>query len=175
MRWVPLLLLSVAACATPGAQTRQALTEQPQPITGAALDFTLKRWPDGATYQLASDRGSVVLLDVWATWCEPCRDSLPLYINLEKTLSAQGLKVVTLNVDEDERMIEPFVRDLKLGLPVLLDPGGRLVEERLHVRVMPTSLLIDRRGVVRAIEEGFAGEILPKYLKQLSELLEEKP
>jgi thiol-disulfide isomerase/thioredoxin len=145
-----------------------ALESEPSP-----LDFTVKRFPGGEPYGIASDRGNVVLLDVWATWCEPCRDALPMYQDLAKHYASRGLKVYALNVDEDTRAIPPFLEEAKVTLPVLLDANAEVAEKVLRVRGMPTTVLLDRQGKVRYVHEGFSEEFLAKYQAEIEELLAE--
>ncbi|MFP2960290.1 TlpA family protein disulfide reductase [Myxococcus sp. 1LA] len=149
-------------------------TSQRSGLKGSqALDFQVKRYPGGETYDLASDRGSVVVLDVWATWCEPCKDALPYYQDLANEYAAQGLKVYALNIDEDPRAIPTFLEETKVTLPVLLDQNAQVAERTLKVRGMPTTYFIDRQGVVRHVHEGFAEEFLAKYQTELEALLAE--
>jgi thiol-disulfide isomerase/thioredoxin len=116
----------------------------------------------------------VVLLDVWATWCEPCRDALPLYQDLQREYGAKGLKVETINIDEDPKQISEFVKETKVSLPILLDPGGNFSQDTLKVTRMPTTFLVDRKGQVRFVHEGFAEEFLAKYQHEIEQLLAEK-
>lgn len=115
----------------------------------------------------------MVLLDVWASWCEPCRDSLPLYQDFAKEYGARGLKVYAVNVDADPREIEKFLQETHVTLPVLVDPEARVSEAQLKVKMMPTTFLIDRRGVVRHVHEGFAEEFMSKYMADIEGLLAE--
>jgi thiol-disulfide isomerase/thioredoxin len=170
--------LASSACLTPsptipltdGAKGKARLA----PSSAPALDFALKRWPDGPEYRLSQDRGSVVLLDVWATWCEPCRESLPVYEDFAKEYGPRGLKVYTINVDADAKEVGPFVKELKLTLPVLVDPEARLTEVELKVKTMPTSVLVDRRGVVRVSHEGIPDDFIKTYVAEIEQLLAEK-
>src|SRR2546430_1795047 len=123
-RPAPLVALAVLL-ALAGCIQRQAIP----PLTGQVMpaqvaDFALPTYPGGAAHDIKSDRGTVVLLDVWATWCEPCRDALPIYEDLAKEYAARGFKVYAINVDEDPREIAKFVAETKLSLPVLLDKDG---------------------------------------------------
>lgn len=171
-------LLALCGCAkasmpplthpAPGTSAGEQGADAPRP-----LDFQVKRYPGGEPYDLTQDRGSVVLLDVWATWCEPCRDALPYYQDLAREYASRGLKVYALNVDEDARAIPTFLQEVKVTLPVLLDENAQVAERTLKVRVMPTTYFIDRRGVVRHVHEGFAEEFLAKYQSQLEVLLAE--
>ncbi len=140
---------------------------------GQPLAFQVKRYPDNSTYDLKSDRGQVVLLDVWATWCEPCKDALPMYAQLQKEYGARGFKAYALNVDEDVRAIPPFLEEAKVELPVLLDANALVSERLLKVRLMPTTFLIDRKGVIRHVHEGFAEEFLQQFQTEIEQLLAE--
>lgn len=140
----------------------------------APLGFQVKRYPDDSPYSVVSDRGSVVLLDVWATWCEPCRDALPLYEQLAKEYGNRGLKVYALNVDEDARAIPAFLAEAKVTLPILMDANAQVAEKTLGVKMMPTTFLVDRKGVVRFVHEGFAEEFLQKYQTEIEQLLAER-
>ena len=181
MRPFPLVLaaLALGGCAQrmpaltspeAAASSSAALMSESAP---APLQFTVKRYPGGQPHAIASDRGHVVLLDVWATWCEPCRDALPMYEELAKHYAARGLKVYALNVDEDTRAIPPFLTETKVSLPILIDTNATVAEKVLRVRAMPTTVLIDRKGLVRYVHEGFAEEFLAKYRSEIEELLAE--
>jgi thiol-disulfide isomerase/thioredoxin len=175
----PLVVLVLAGCAQnstlPTLVADERGTSQGALASeGTPLTFQVKRYPGGEPYSVVSDRGSVVLLDVWATWCEPCRDALPLYESLAKEYGSRGLKVYALNVDEDERGIPTFLAETKVNLPVLLDANAVVAEKTLKVKMMPTSFLLDRRGVVRFIHEGFAEEFLQKYQTEIEQLLAER-
>lgn len=137
------------------------------------LEVTLPRYPGGEKFKLSSRRGHVVLLDVWATWCEPCRDALPLYQDLANEFGTRGLDVYTINVDADSRAIAPFLEEAKVTLPVLLDPEARFAEATLKVKLMPTALLIDKKGVVRFVHEGFDESQLATWLAEIETLLAE--
>jgi thiol-disulfide isomerase/thioredoxin len=162
---LPLLLLAAGACAGHRPAAR--------PGFPAPLMLELARFPSGAPWTLAADRGSVVFLDVWATWCDPCREALPLYADLAREYGPRGLKVYAVSVDGDPAAIGPFLREAKVELPVLLDPEGRLAESVLKVRSMPTAFLIDRAGVVRSVHEGYDEARLPATLAEVEALLEE--
>ncbi|MBL8949512.1 MAG: TlpA family protein disulfide reductase [Myxococcaceae bacterium] len=138
-----------------------------------SLDFTLNKYPDQTAFKLSSLRGSVVLIDIWATWCDPCRDAMPMYQDLQKEFGAKGFKVLALNVDADASQIPKFLTETKLDLDILLDPNAAYAESTLKVKVMPTALLVDRQGRVRQVHEGFAEDFLAVYLKEVQELLDE--
>jgi len=142
----------------------------------APLELKLPLFPSGDLHDLAKDRGSVVLLDVWATWCEPCRDALPVYQRFLEQYGPRGFKVYAINVDEDSRQIAPFVREMKITLPVLIDRDAAFVERQLKVEVLPTSFILDRRGIIRYKhdKDGFVEAVVPTYRAEIESLLVEK-
>jgi cytochrome c biogenesis protein CcmG, thiol:disulfide interchange protein DsbE len=140
---------------------------------GEALSFTVKTWPDGRDWNVADDRGSVVLLDVWATWCEPCKDALPVYAELAKEYGPRGLKVYALNIDEDPNQIAEFLQETKVAVPILVDQNAAVAERVLKVQMMPTTFILDKRGIVRFVHEGFSEGLLAKYQAEIEQLLSE--
>jgi thiol-disulfide isomerase/thioredoxin len=172
-----LAVLALTGCARQLPPLTGPVSPATAPSGGASaplpLQFTVQRYPGGEPYDIASDRGHVVLLDVWATWCEPCRDALPLYQEFAKHYGDRGLKVYALNVDEDARAIPAFLAEAKVDLPILLDSNAAVADTVLRVRAMPTTLLVDRKGRVRYVHEGFAEEFIAKYQAEIEELLAE--
>jgi cytochrome c biogenesis protein CcmG, thiol:disulfide interchange protein DsbE len=141
--------------------------------SGVPLALKLPKFPSGEPLDLATEQGHVVLLDVWATWCEPCKDALPVYEALAKQYGSRGLRVYAINVDADSRQIAAFLSALKVSLPVLIDKDAAVAESILHVKGMPTTFILDRRGVIRQVHEGFAEEFLMKYQSEIEALLAE--
>lgn len=167
---IAVALVSLAACVK--HEPLPPLTGPIPPKETIALSFP--KYPNGERVDLAKEKGNVVLLDVWATWCEPCRDALPTYEALAKEYGGRGLKVYALNVDTDQSMIPAFLNETKVSLPILLDKNGEAAEQTLKVKLMPTSFLIDKKGVIRHVHEGFAEEFLQQYQSEIEELLAEK-
>jgi thiol-disulfide isomerase/thioredoxin len=163
--------IAVTGCAHQGPRADMAVPG------GAAepLSFEVKRWPGGESFDVAGERGHVVLLDVWATWCEPCRDALPGFERLAREYAPRGVEVFALNVDEDSRQVASFVGETKVSLPILVDQNAAVAEKTLKVRLMPTTFILDRRGVVRFVHEGFAGDSMVKIRSELEHLLDENP
>lgn len=157
----------------PSPRSSSAALESSEGPSSQPLSFQVKHYPDNRPYDVKSDRGQVVLLDVWATWCEPCKDALPLYAQLQREYGKRGFKAYALNVDEDVRAIPAFLEEAKVEVPILLDANALVSERLLKVRLMPTTFLIDRRGVVRHVHEGFAEEFLQKFQTEIEALLSE--
>lgn len=170
---VAALLLPLAACniAPRGPQLVTPLVRSD--VNTEALQLSLPRFPSGESWTLRADRGHVVLLDVWATWCDPCRDALPLYQDIAKQFEPRGLKVYAINIDAEQKLIGPFMQNAKVDLPVLLDPEAKVSEATLKVKLMPTTFLIDKRGVLRHVHEGFDEGQLAGWLEEIEVLLAE--
>jgi peroxiredoxin len=152
------LLLLVAPSANAGVGKGQKAPEFALP--------TLK----GPTLSLASLRGKVVLIDFWAQWCEPCKKELPELDRLAKTYASKGVVVLAVNIDKQRGNAERLVKQLGLGLDVLLDPAGS-VAASYDPPKMPTSFVVDKRGIVRYVNEGFEGPgDVDRFKRQLDEL-----
>ena len=104
--------------------------------------------------KLSSLRGKVVLLDFWASWCEPCKKELPLLSKLAPRLKQKGIEIVAVNIDDDRKNAEDFVRAKGIGLTVVTD-GTKQIVGRWEPPKMPSSFVIDKGGVVRAVNGGF--------------------
>jgi len=182
LRWFSMLVVldgctALELSTVKSTTSERSLTAQskPPPTGSAPGELGLERLEGGPRWKLSGDRGQVVLLDVWATWCEPCRDALPLYEGLSKQFADRGLKVYAINVDEDATQISKFFETLKVTLPILVDPGAINSESLLHVKLMPTSFLIDRKGIIREVHEGFSDDVRAKYEREIEALLAEAP
>lgn len=101
----------------------------------------------------------MVVIDAWATWCAPCIRSLPQLQALRRDYAARGVRVYAVSVDEDRAQIPTFLARSGVDLPVLLDPGGFVLEDKLKLRLMPTTWILDRTGHVRFTQESFDGDL----------------
>jgi thiol-disulfide isomerase/thioredoxin len=141
-------------------------------VGGRAPDFTLKTLA-GKEVSLSSLRGKVVLVDFWASWCKPCKKELPELDKLAKAYKAAGAKVeiIAINIDSERGNADKFLKGAKVGsLTVLLDPGGTSAE-LYRPGTMPTSYVVDAKGIVRHVNEGYSAGDEEKYKKQIDALL----
>jgi len=118
-------------------------------------------------------KGKVVYLDFWASWCGSCRVSLPLLSELRSDLSKNGFEVVGVNVDADTKDGVKFLEKFPVSFPILADPEGK-TPELYRLKGMPTSYLIDKKGVIRHVHVGFKKSDMLKVKKQVLALLSEK-
>jgi peroxiredoxin len=118
----------------------------------------------GQTVELSDYRGQVVLLNFWATWCGPCRLEVPGLVAVYERLKERGFTVVAVNLGEPREQVEAFAGSNAMSFPILLDQSAS--SQRLYpTRGIPTSLLLDREGVVRqvvvgAMNEGMIAELV---------------
>jgi len=123
----------------------------------AAPDFLLETL-DGGTLRLSDLQGKAVLVNFWATWCQPCRSELPHLVAAYDRYRQEGLEIVAVNLQEDEDTIAGFVEEFGMQFPVVIDRSGDVSDE-YRVIGIPTSYFIDRSGVVRSIYTGpFVGQ-----------------
>lgn len=139
---------------------------------GGPMDLQL-RTLDGEPFSFAEMRGHVMLVDVWASWCGPCRESLPFYADLANAWKDRGFRFVGINVDEDVRAARAFLRREKLSLFTIRDPGAEAVAARLPVTRLPTAFLVDRSGRIRYTHEGFVSRDKQLLRDALDKLLDE--
>jgi cytochrome c biogenesis protein CcmG/thiol:disulfide interchange protein DsbE len=123
-----------------------------------------------APIDVSEFRGRVLYLDFWASWCAPCQQSFPWMQAMKDAYGAQGLSVVAMNLDQHRSDAERFLARFHPNFDVRFDPQGEAAE-RFKVQGMPTSVIIDRGGVVRFAHIGFRPVDRAIYESELRELL----
>lgn len=125
-----------------------------------APDFSLQTL-EGGTYTLSELRGQVVLVNLWATWCPPCRAEMPAIQKVYEEYQGQGLVVLGINstVQDELSAVAPFIVDYGLTFPILLDETGQ-VSSTYQLRSLPSSYFIDRAGIIRYVVSGPMSEAL---------------
>lgn len=122
-------------------------------LTGKkAPHFKLKTLEGGSIHTPEDFKGQVLLLDFWASWCPPCKVSLPELQRMDEAY--KGLKVVTINIDDDAANAKKFMKKHGLSMTTLFDEKKEVVEA-YGVEAMPTAVIIDKKGVVRKVMSGY--------------------
>jgi peroxiredoxin len=160
------LLLAFGALAAAGSAASAAIT----PSAGAP-DFTLPS-VSGPNLRLQEQRGRVVMVNFWATWCGPCRVEMPHLSRLYDKYRGSGFVVLGVNIDEDPRKAASLASQLGMSFPVLLDTDKK-VSRLYDLSTMPSTILIDRDGRVRYVHRGYRDGYEDTYEKQIRELLRE--
>lgn len=168
------LLLALPSCGDKGpapndaAQAESAVAAAPD----TAPDFrgeTLR----GEPFALADLRGDVVLLNVWASWCEPCKEELPTLADLYRERGHEGLKVVGVSIDavRAHNEVRRLVQEHRVPYPIVLDPKSTIVP-MLKVNGYPTTVIIGRDGQVRWRRDGLIERDDPEVAGELKAALD---
>ena len=158
----------VAACATAGGAAGGGGDTGNQ--VGVPVPAIRVEALSGKKIDVASYRGRVLLLDVWASWCGPCKQELPMLDAMARRLKSQGIDVLAVSVDQDRANVDKFLQSHgKWSLTIAHDPAGAIAE-RLQPDKMPTSYVIDRAGIVRYVNSGFEPADAKEIVQRLSEL-----
>ncbi|CAD5374968.1 TlpA family protein disulfide reductase [Rubrivivax sp. A210] len=155
------ILLGLAAAGASAAVTLQA----------PAPDFTL-RGADGRNLRLAEQRGQVVLVNFWASWCGPCRQEMPQLNRLYDKYRSAGFLMLGVNIDDDARLGTATATRWGVKFPVLLD-AEKTVTRQYDLGSMPATVLIDRDGRVRYLHRGYREGAEEAYERQIRELVKE--
>lgn len=159
----------------------ESLAQQQQPVVAESDTRALEGRPapefklhslDGTQVSLSQFKGDTVVIDFWATWCPPCRKSLPhiQQISQEKKLRQKGLKILAVDLRESKDKVQSFLEENKYTFPVALDADGGSAEKYL-IRGIPTTVVIDKAGVVRKVFIGFGDDSQSNLDKAISDLL----
>ena len=153
----------LAACAILPASAIAPATTAP--------DFTL-RTVSGPNLRMQEQRGRVVLVNFWATWCAPCRKEMPHLNRLYEKYRASGFVLLGVNVDDDTSKAAAVAEQLGLKFPVLLD-SEKKASKLYDLNAMPSTVLVDRDGRVRYVHRGYLDGYEDTYDKQIREMLKE--
>jgi len=138
---IPIILISLKERGSFSKLTRPLQEGRPAP------DFS---FPDlnGNEVSLSDHRGSVVLVNIWATWCPPCRDEMPSMQKLYDRFKGEHFEILAVSIDADGReAVAPFMRKMNLTFPALLDPKG-MIQGLYRITGVPESFIVDREGIL---------------------------
>ena len=136
-----------------------------------APDFTLKSL-EGSNLRLEEYRGQVVLINFWASWCGPCRQEMPLLDRLHHRYEDTGFAVLGVNVEGEIEPAQEIVDKTNVTFPILIDDGQK-VSDMYNLQAMPTTVVVDRDGVVRYIHPGYKPGDEAKYVEVVKKLIRE--
>jgi thiol-disulfide isomerase/thioredoxin len=163
-RTIPLFIISAMV----------VLSASAQKISGRAPEFSGTS-PEGKTIRLSDFAGKAVLVDFWASWCAPCRQELPFLAEQYSLNRDSGFVVLAVNVDKEAKNLDKFLSGLAVrpDFPVVHDPKSKICP-LYELEGMPTSVLIDRRGIVRFRHVGFKPETKGDLIREIGMLVREK-
>lgn len=156
-----LSLIAVTLCTALTASAEPAKAGQSMPKLASLLP--------GAS--VPSTAGKVVLVDFWASWCGPCKASFPVLNKLHETYASKGLVVIGVGVDEDAAKYQAFAGKMGAKFPLVHDSAHKAAAF-FGPATMPTSYLVDRKGVIRHVHSGFRGaKTEAEYISEIEALL----
>ncbi len=187
MAFALVALLAAGILGGCGGTTEEAATANEQGAAGAAEggvvmsedtgvnvgdlppDFTLPDL-DGNNVSLSDFEGKVVVVDLWATWCPPCREEIPFLIELYDEFEGQGLVILGVGLDQGGAAdLAPFVEQNAIDYTIVV--GNRSVGEAYQVTGIPTTFIIGRDGRIAAKHIGFSNEVRPEMRSEIEKLL----
>jgi thiol-disulfide isomerase/thioredoxin len=138
-----------------------------------APDLALQRLDQPAqSLALASLKGSVVYVDFWASWCVPCRVSMPALDAMYRRNRSRGFAVVGVNKDVSSADAQRFLKRVSVSFPLVQDAQDAAAKA-FDVKAMPSGYLLDRKGIVRNVHRGFTDETAAALQREIETLLEE--
>ncbi|WP_420240035.1 TlpA family protein disulfide reductase [Telmatobacter bradus] len=144
--------------------------QKPQPMIGSVVPDFERSDLHGNRVRVSVLRGHVVLLNFWATWCAPCQQEMPVFVEWQKKYAGQGLQILGVSMDDDDRLVRKLATRLQINYPLMM-ADKNLLDSYGEILGLPVTLLVDRKGVIRA---RFEGETHPTEIeKQLRQLLAE--
>ncbi|MGI5309379.1 TlpA family protein disulfide reductase [Rheinheimera sp. WS51] len=143
----------------------------PVSVAESAPDFTLKTL-QGNNLRLAEQRGDIILINFWASWCGPCLQEMPKLDQLAKKYQALGVQVWGVNVETDNAAALAYLDKLPVTFPILFDDANT-VSAAYSVKAMPTTVIINKNGEVSAVHHGYQSGYEKKYEQDIKRLLRE--
>lgn len=154
-------------------EDRTAQAESAHPLVNKpAPSFDLET-VDGTKFNLASQKGKVVVLDFWATWCGPCTMALPIITEVTSSLKDKDVVFLAVNIQETPEQIKEFLNKKNLKISVGLDSEGK-VAEMYQVRGIPQTVIVGKDGNVAEVHVGFSPDLKESFTKELNDILDGK-
>ena len=139
-----------------------------KPVEVAAQDL------EGRDVRIDTGSGQVVVVDFFASWCQPCKVQLPHLDRLARELRSRGLAVYGVSFDDDPAALRGFAAEIQVGFPLLWDRGGERLAQTLSIERLPTTLIVDRRGTVRQVQVGYDAAEGERLEAEVRALLDER-
>jgi peroxiredoxin len=128
---------------------------------------------DGKTVALEDFKGQVVMINFWASWCDPCRQEMPLLDKLYAKYKPMGFTLLGVNVEPDPKLATGFLNKTPVTFPILLDKDSS-VSKLYQVAGMPSTVIVDRKGNLRWVHKGYKPGDENAYLDQIRALVREQ-
>jgi len=148
----------------------------PKPKIGSPAPDFVAPTSTGRDLRMSDYQGKVVLLDFWASWCIPCREEMPALVGFYERHRREDFEIIAVNIDDDAGNMRRFLSELwpAPGFPVVAD-REKQIPALYQIRAMPTTVMVDREGIVRYWHDGFKKSYEQAFDRELEQLLHEEP
>jgi thiol-disulfide isomerase/thioredoxin len=128
----------------------------------------------GDTVKLSDYKGKVIVVDFWASWCGPCKEEFPFLIDLYNSYSGKNFSVIAVNLDDDASKVNKFLSNIGKDVPfkIIFDKNSNL-PPLYNVDGMPSSYIIDKKGILRYLNVGFKNSDKEKFINEIEKFLNE--
>ncbi|MBK7707200.1 MAG: TlpA family protein disulfide reductase [Acidobacteria bacterium] len=179
-----LVLFVVSACSTsPAANSADPLngntgdvSKSKYPPVGSAISKAENRHLDGSVLKIEDKKGKTVLLNLWATWCGPCREEIPHLVELQEKYKDKGLEVIGLDVNpESKEEIEKFMAEMKINYTIGWAHEDLTLEvmRKNQMSGIPQTILINREGQLTGVFRGGGGNVIAKMKQTVAKVVNE--
>ncbi|HQZ96375.1 MAG TPA: TlpA disulfide reductase family protein [Pyrinomonadaceae bacterium] len=161
-------------------ETKNSKSSEYPPLASglAEADFELL---DGSKFKVSEKKGKVLLLNIWGTWCGPCREEMPHLVEMQNKYAAQGLEIIGLNIGdgsgtpESIEQIKAFVEKMKLNYTIARSPNASTIQfyQISKQQVVPQTLLVDREGHLRGVFVGGGQRVIDSMKNTLDKTMAE--
>ena len=160
------LILTFVVLIIPYILNAQEIGKEPQAFSGKTAS--------GEKVNLSDYKGKVTIIDFWASWCKPCKEGFPFLVELYDNYSEKGFEVLGVNLDEEVANMNMFLKkmDKNIKFKIISDPDSK-IGNLYNVEAIPSTFILDKKGVVRYMHLGFSGEEKDKFKKEIESLLNE--
>lgn len=163
-----ILLSSLVITVFPFVAPAEAVPKPGHPVPVFQVTTTA-----GQSVSIDNYRGYVLLIDFFASWCQPCRQSVPHLVEMNRKYGRQGLQILGLSADEDgEQLVRAFASELHINYPLAL--AGESLTSDFGVRSVPVMFVVDKKGKIAEIYRGFTDEMGRSMEQSIKRLLAEK-
>ncbi len=144
-----------------------------QEIGKKAPDFTGKTF-EGDKIKLSNYEGKITLIDVWASWCKPCKEEFPFLIELYNKYSDKDFTILAVNIDEEKQNAKKFLKGLNKEIPftIIFDSEAK-IPLLYKIEAIPTTYILDKKGIIRYFHLGFMESEKEKFKNEIETLINE--
>ncbi len=169
MKKIPVLFILLISVFVISCNTKKAAS----PVIGGEAPLFKEKTLDGNKISLNDYRGKVVIIEFWATWCPPCKESIPVIEAIQEKYAPRGLSIIGISLDEGpgvEEKVSAFRDAYKIGYPIIIDSDGK-ISSRYRVSSIPTFFILDKNLKIAKVYRGYTPQMGEHISKDIESLL----